>query len=366
MSSIVFSQNKGKRLDKFATRSLFGPALRYNEPRRVQHQNLHGSRGVFDVSQVDDLFEQQPALVLDGGLATELEGRGFDLNHALWSARLLISNPNAIREVHRLYLEAGAQCLITSSYQASIPGLIAEGMNEASAKAMLTASVSIARQACEQFLDEHAPVSNRPIVAGSIGPYGAYLADGAEYRGDYGIGASALKDFHGPRLETICQAEPDLLAFETIPSWQEANVLKDLLEEFQATAWISFSCRDGTRISDGTPLAQCARLLQDCRQVFAIGINCTAPHFISSLIGEVREAAPHKRIVVYPNSGQSYDSRRRCWVGPSRADDFAGLVGDWLQGGATLIGGCCQTGPHHIRAIREAVNSHAAVKRASP
>lgn len=296
-------------------------------------------------------------VVLDGGLATELERQGQNLNHQLWSARLLLTDPDSIRKAHRAYLEAGANCITTASYQASMPGLAAVGISGAQAEKLLRDSVLIAQQAVADFLGRpwRQGEIDRPIVAASIGPYGAFLADGSEYRGNYGISRDELRDFHAERLDLICEARPDLLACETIPSAQEAEVLRDLLmESSDAMAWVSFSCVDGEHLCDGTPLRECAALFEHCPQVFAIGLNCTAPQYALSLIEKIRVAAPTKRIVVYPNSGQVYNAERRIWTGPSTAVEFGELAKQWLDAGATLIGGCCQTGPEHIRAIRQA------------
>jgi homocysteine S-methyltransferase len=304
------------------------------------------------------LFANREVVVLDGGLATQLERQGHDLNHKLWSARLLLTDPNAIRNAHRAYLEAGALCITTASYQASLPGLVAAGISPSQARKLLMDTVSIAQQSVSDFVGR--PWSpgeiDRPIVAASIGPYGAFLADGSEYRGNYGVSADELRKFHGERLDAICQAQPDLLACETIPSLQEAEVLRDLLvERNDAMAWVSFSCVDGEHICDGTPIQECAAMLESCRQVVAIGLNCTAPQHIHSLIEKIRFAAPTKRIVVYPNSGQVYNTADRKWMGASSASDFGELAKEWHDAGATLIGGCCQTGPEHIRAIRESI-----------
>jgi homocysteine S-methyltransferase len=310
------------------------------------------------LSHLNSLFASTGAVVLDGGLATELERQGHDLNHELWSARLLLTDPAAIYKAHKTYLEAGAFCITTASYQASIPGLAAAGIPETQARKVLMDSVSIAQQAVADFVGRpwRPAEIDRPIVAASIGPYGAFLADGSEYRGNYGISLDELRSFHAGRLDAICLAQPDLLACETIPCAQEAEVLRDLLvESADARAWVSFSCADGERICDGTPVQECAALFENCQQVFAIGLNCTAPQFARSIIEKIRVAAPTKRLVVYPNSGQVYNAHGRIWTGRSSAADFGVLAREWLNAGASLIGGCCQTGPEHIRAIRQAI-----------
>ena len=305
------------------------------------------------ISPLTPFLEQHGVVVLDGGLATELERRGHDLDHPLWSARLLLEQPDAIREVHRSYMAAGADCLISATYQASIPALINEGLSEAEAKQLMRAAVTIA---CEVRDEHEAPL--RPLVAASVGPYGALLADGAEYVGNYGVSRSTLRAYHEPRWEALGDSGADLIACETIPSFREAEVLLELLEQTpNLPAWVSFSCRDAARISDGTDLETCAALFDECESVVAVGINCTAPRYVSSLIEAARRGAPGKQIVIYPNSGEAYDGKHRRWVGESMPVDFGAMARDWLGLGATLIGGCCRTGPEHIAEIRNALIS---------
>ena len=311
------------------------------------------------ISPLAPFLDQNRFVVLDGGLATELENRGHDLGHPLWSARMLLSNPAAIREVHRSYLNAGADCLTTASYQASIPGLVAEGLTEQEAIQVLQLSVAIA---CEVRDEAHR--QTRPLVAASVGPYGACLADGSEYVGQYGITQDDLRAFHELRWQVLSESGADLLACETIPSIREAEVLLELINATQnCHAWISFSCRDGEHISDGTPITICAAMFEDCRQVVAVGVNCTSPQYISSLVANVRLGAPSKRIIVYPNSGRGYDVQSRVWTGNVPQVDFAVMAREWWNCGATLIGGCCGTGPRQIQAIREACSSERNRKR---
>lgn len=303
------------------------------------------------------MLERQGFVVIDGGLATELEARGHDLDHPLWSARLLLEQPQAIKDVHLSYLQAGADCFSTATYQASMPGLLAEGLAEPEAKSVLQQAVTLACEARDEFLAKLNHSSRlRPVVAASIGPYGAYLADGSEYRGNYGVSKAALRDFHKPRWQILAQSQADVLACETIPSLPETEVLRELFEQTPArSGWVSFSCHDGRHINDGTPLTEAAALFADCDNVTAVGVNCTAPRHISSLIAEIRQAAPGKDIAVYPNSGEAYDVSERKWLGTSEPLDFGRAASQWFSDGARLIGGCCRTGPEHVRAIREAL-----------
>lgn len=294
-------------------------------------------------------------LVLDGGLATELEAYGYDLGDALWSARLLMDEPEAIRRVHLDYLKAGADCIISASYQATIGGFMGRGMSEAQAVELIRLSVQIAVQARDDFWAEEKNRAGRirPIVAASVGPYGAALADGSEYTGDYDLDEAGLYDFHQRRWEILASSEADILACETIPSYPESKALARLLAETPGrAAWFSYSCRDGTHISDGAPLVDCIASLNELEQVAAVGINCTAPRFIPSLLALVREATD-KPLIVYPNSGERYDAVNNRWLGESIPAEFGTYSREWRKGGATLIGGCCRTGPDHIRQIRD-------------
>lgn len=321
-------------------------------------------------------IEKHGAFVLDGGLATELEARGADLSDALWSARLLRDDPDVIEQVHLAYFEAGADCAITASYQATIPGFVAQGMSEFEAIRLIWLSVNLAVQARDRFwaglrqaklrqaqLPElrqaqlrqaQLPVMReRPLVAASVGPYGAYLADGSEYRGDYDLDEDGLVDWHRRRWHILARTQADLLACETIPSFAEARAQVRLLQETpERMAWFSFSCKDGAHISDGTPLAECAAYLDQFEQVAAVGINCTAPRFLPDLI-QSAFAVTKKPIIVYPNSGETYDVARKHWHGESVPAEFGTMSREWRKLGAAGLGGCCRTRPAHIQQIRD-------------
>ena len=281
-------------------------------------------------------------LVLDGGMATELERGGADLRDALWSARLLKDDPGSIRRVHEAFFDAGADVAISASYQASFSGFADRGIEAEEAASLMRLSVALAREAAA------ADGSDR-LVAASVGPFGATLADGSEYRGDYGLSAGALAMFHRPRFETLLDAEPDLLAIETIPSIVEAEALVTLLEDYpEARAWISFSCSDGACISDGTPFADAVALAASSDRVIAVGVNCTPPGFIPSLLDGAEVTKP---LLVYPNVGSTWDAASRSWIVEGERPDPGASAATWRSAGATIVGGCCGTTPDDIRAI---------------
>jgi homocysteine S-methyltransferase len=301
------------------------------------------------------LDRAQP-LILDGGLATQLEAQGCDLGNALWSASLLIENPQAIVDANRAFLDAGAECIASASYQASRAGFAQRGLSADEADALILRSVELAMRSRDEFVAATAP-DFVPLVAASIGPYGAVLHDGSEYRGDYNKPVAELRRFHEARLQLFDNSGADVLAFETVPSLPEAEAIADLLSDCTTPAWVSFSCKDDKHISDGSPVETAVALFRDHPVVAATGINCTPPQFAPALIDKVCNAAPDKAVIAYPNSGEIYDAERNAWSGTVTPLDYAAAARDWQAAGAKIIGGCCRTGPAHIAAMRAALLS---------
>jgi len=305
-----------------------------------------------NINLIEQVLKEHSVMILDGALATELEARGCDLKDPLWSARVLLEEPELIYEVHYDYFKAGADCAITASYQASIDGFLNRGITEKEAISLMKQSVELAKKARDDFWKREQPTERpKPLVVASAGPYGAYLADGSEYVGNYGVSDDLLASFHQPRIEAFIDAGADLLAFETIPSWQEANVLCELLKEFpNVWAWLSFSLKDAKHISDGTELAFCARKLNKEEQIASIGVNCVPATIVVDAI-DILKKETNKPIVVYPNSGETYDAETNTWHGTTNCERFDYLANEWYKSGARLIGGCCRTSPKHIEAI---------------
>ena len=305
------------------------------------------------MNPIASILDHHPILMIDGALATELERRGCNLNDDLWSARILLEQPEQIQQVHYDYFKAGADCAITASYQATIAGFGKRGLNEQEALALLQKSVGLAVAARDEFWADEANHAGRskPFVAASIGPYGAFLADGSEYRGNYGLTKGELMDFHRPRMAALIEAGADLLACETIPSLTEAQALVELLAHFQSIhAWISFSCCDESHVNEGQRLEDCIRLVQASPFVAAVGVNCTSPSYIPALIAEAKKATS-KPVLVYPNSGESYDASKNGWDGQPAYESFSEEAKLWHKAGAQMIGGCCRTTPEDIREI---------------
>ena len=297
--------------------------------------------------------------ILDGGLATELERRGHDLSDRLWSARMLLEDPDAIEDVHLAYLRAGAQVSTTASYQATIPGFAAAGLDRDAALVAIRRSVEVAQRARERFDREPADggtVTDASLVAGSVGPYGAMLADGSEYRGDYDPGETALRDVHAPRMEALLDAGADLLAIETIPTMREARVVVDLVGELGATAWLSYQCRDGASTAAGEPIEE-AVAIATAPGIIAVGVNCTAPRHMPALLAAAGRATSTP-LIAYPNDGDAWDARDRRWIAADQDGRFdAAAVASWAVLGASWLGGCCGTSPRDIAALAAAIRA---------
>ncbi len=292
-------------------------------------------------------------LLIDGGLSNQLEKQGYDLNNKLWSAKLLESEPEAIIEAHLAYLEAGAQCITTSSYQASILGFMSIGCDMAKAVELIKKSVKLAEEAISRFKIKDI----KPLIAASIGPFGAYLADGSEYHGNYDVSEETLRKFHEQRIKILDKSNADILACETIPNFKETLVLADILHGVEKQAWVSFSCKDESHINDGTLIEDCINILNDHPKVFAIGVNCTSPQYVSEIIKTIKSIIKHKRIVVYPNSGEFYIAKNKTWIGTSSSATFLEMVDEWIKLGADIIGGCCRIGPDQIKSISELIKA---------
>lgn len=289
--------------------------------------------------------------VLDGGMATELEGRGCDLSGPLWSAHILDSSPETIRQVHLDYLRAGADCISTASYQISSLGYRELGRIADDAWDAMRQSIDVACSARDAYREESGRTA---YVAASLGPYGAALHNGAEFHGRYDIAYRDLVQFHAERLAIAAETAADLIAVETVPSLEEAEAIAAAFVESPALrGWVSFTCKDECSVAHGERIAECAALLESVPQVVALGVNCTQPKFVERLIHETRSASA-KPIFVYPNSGELWNASSRSWYGDASVDDFGKLAGDWYTAGAQAVGGCCRTTPAHIRAVRAA------------
>ena len=290
--------------------------------------------------------------VIDGGLATELEYRGARIDGPLWSAHVLEDQPEIVAAVHRAYIEAGAECIATCSYQVSRLGYAECGLPPERADAALLRSVSIARAVAAEF------PSRRIVIAASLGPYGAALHNGAEYHGHYDCSHADLVRFHRERIDVLARASgpeaPDLIAFETIPSLDEARAIAEALAPWpELPVWISFSCRDVGHVSHGEPVAECAAFAASLPQTAAVGVNCVPPSWIPQLIAQLRGASD-KPVLVYPNSGEGWDAEHRCWTGSTDPEQFGAGAAAWFAAGAAIVGGCCRTRPAHIRQVAEA------------
>lgn len=292
-------------------------------------------------------------IIIDGALASELQRRGCDLNDSLWSAKVLIEQPDLIRQVHYDYFKAGADCATTASYQASPLGFAKKGISLDESIKLIKKSVELAQQAKEQYLTQIG--KNKPLfIAGSVGPYGAYLADGSEYTGNYQLSEEEFIEFHQIRIQALIDAKADILACETLPNFAEIKALVKVLKQYPSmTAWFSFTLKDANHLSDGTPLKEVIDYLNNVDQVVSVGINCIALEEVTAAL-TVLQNLTRKPLIVYPNSGEQYDPTTKQWHKNHQHNcTFKNQLPTWLKLGAKLIGGCCQTTPKDIAEIAD-------------
>lgn len=298
------------------------------------------------------LLAQKGLLVIDGAMGTELEARGCNLNDKLWSAKVLLDNPQLIYQVHLDYFRVGADFVITASYQASVEGFARRGLDEHQSLALIAKSVELAKQARADYLRECGQPKTL-LVAGSVGPYATLLADGSEYRGDYQLSHEEFVAFHRPRITALVNAGVDFLCFETMPSISEVKSQTLLLAEFPTiTAYFSFSLRDADHLRDGTALSQVLELVNAQPQIVGIGVNCIALDKVSDVLVALRQLTT-KPLLVYPNSGEEYDPVSKKWLCRTKKQMLTDYVDEWLRLGASMVGGCCRTGPQDIADITE-------------
>ena len=288
-------------------------------------------------------------VVLDGAMSTPLEKLGADTNNDLWTAKALIDNEELVYEVHKMYFEAGADLIITDTYQANVQAFEKVGYSEKEARNLIKKAVKIAQKARDDYENK---TGKHNYIAGTIGPYGAYLANGSEYRGDYELSTKEYQQFHLPRIEELATTGVDILAIETQPKLDEVLAILELLKEKypQQKVYVSYTLSNDDTISDGTPLPRAIHALEDYSQVIAVGINCVKLELVEPALKNMKEIT-NKHLIVYPNSSAVYDPKSKTWSQPKTSATFEELIPNWYEAGARIIGGCCTTGPKEIKAV---------------
>ena len=296
-------------------------------------------------------FLTNHTVVLDGAMSTPLERLGADTNNDLWTAKALIDNKELVYEVHKMYFEAGADLIITDTYQANVQAFEKVGYSEKEARNLIKKAVKIAQKARDDYENR---TGKHNYIAGTIGPYGAHLANGSEYRGDYELSAEEYQQFHLPRIEELVNAEVDILAIETQPKLDEVLAILELLKKKypQQKVYVSYTLSDDDTISDGTPLPRAIHALEDYSQVIAVGINCVKLELVEPALKNMKEITD-KHLIVYPNSSAVYDPKSKTWSQPKTSATFEELIPNWYEAGARIIGGCCTTGPKEIKAVAD-------------
>lgn len=314
------------------------------------------------------LSNDSKVYVLDGGFSSQISrhvGVSAD-GDPLWSARFLQTNPDDIVKTHLDFIRAGADIISTNTYQASVSGFVKHlGVTEEQGYGLIRLAVDLAKCARDKHIEEclEKGVHHRPIlIAGSVGPYGAYLHDGSEYTGTYAdkTAEDTMREWHKPRIDTLVSSGVDLLALETIPCQKEALVLVDMLKQYPNTkAWISLSCQDDKRLAHGEDFQSVAR---NCwktnpEQLIAVGTNCCSPKIVANLIRGISEGMSSPiPIVTYPNSGEKYKPDKG-WIGGD-CGSLDSFVHEFLDLNVRFIGGCCRTYAENITKIRNKVDSY--------
>lgn len=304
---------------------------------------------------IKSMIEKNGVMVIDGSMSTALEAMGADLNDTLWTAKVLAAEPDKVKQVHKNYFRTGADCGITSSYQATIPGLMDKGYTKEEAESLIRRSVEVFLEARDEWWKEEGEAAGRayPLCLAGMGPYGVYLADGSEYTGNYVVSDEDLEKFHRERATLLKEAGADVLLFETQPSLHEALIEAKIGEELGMDYWISFSCRDGKRTNKGELVSECAEALSEgYPHLKMIGVNCTKPEYLVELIGELKKGTDLP-IAVYPNSGETYDPVTKTWA-KAEGLNFGEYALKYMAAGAQAVGGCCTTVESHIQQVVEA------------
>lgn len=319
-------------------------------------------------ASLNDILEKNGVMLIDGSMGSGLEALGADLNNKLWTACVLAEDPEKVKKVHLNYFRAGADCGITCSYQATIPGLMDNGFSREEAEQLIKRSVEIFINARDEWWESEGKAAGRayPMCLAGVGPYGAYLADGSEYTGNYNISDEELDKFHRHRVELLSEAGADIILFETQPSLKEVLIEADIAEELNLDYWVSFSCMDGKHTNKGELISECAKTLsKDHPHLKMIGVNCTKPEYIVSLIGELKKGTSLP-IAVYPNSGETYDPATKTWTSTQGSLDFSEYALQYMMAGASAVGGCCTTVDKHIRQVAEAREKYLAKGKPVP
>lgn len=286
-------------------------------------------------------------LKIDGGLSTALERRGANLNSILWTGKLIGDAPEILEQAHTDFINCGAQIITTASYQISFIGEQVSGLADSEVTRLLVAATAIAKRAKQNAIESGNSKRSKVEVAASIGPYGAALGDGSEYRGNYAISNQELQEFHSRRIEVLLDSKPDLFAVETIPSIKEAIIIQEILSQESFPYWISFTCKDELKICEGDLFSDAVAALKSDTKMLAIGLNCTNPNYVESLLNSAKTPTD---LIVYPNLGKTWDANTKTWIG--EAVDFNLAVPRWIELGAKYIGGCCGVGPAELSELK--------------
>lgn len=328
------------------------------------------------MKSIRDLLAHRGLLLYDGGFGTELFARGVDLPNSSLATEL---HPDVVRQVTHAYIEAGSDLVQTNTFVASPLHLAMAGRSAGDSAAIVGEAVRLARQAVDD--------AGRPVfVAGSIGPSpGAIEADAGDTT--FGIPDVQVREAHRLVAGTLASAGADLLCIETMFSATEAAIAVDEARAFGLPVAVNLTLKYTRDRKSGATVYRtdwghsCADLLDLLASgryaangedllpfVDIVGVNCGAEQrraehtgmpYAAEAIRQMQSALAErgitgKRLMAYPNAGMP-----RIVAGATHYDHtpehMASGAPQVVAAGASVVGGCCGTGPEHIRAIRAAL-----------
>jgi len=280
--------------------------------------------------------------ILDGATGTELGRRGVDISLPLWSTRALITAPDVLADVHRDYLDAGADAITANTFRTHRRALAREPQAHGAPDAaeLTRTAVKIAREACLK----HKPGA---LVFGSVAP----LEDC--YRPDLAPGADDCAREHAELIATLVEAGVDRVLIETMNNLTETRAAVAAARRLAPDRWMVSFCTD-TAASPGTLLSgePIEAILDELGDASAVGVNCVAAPDVARQVALLRKRLPDTvAIIAYANIG--YADEHGNWV-PTDAvdpDRYADYATRWVEAGASIIGGCCGTTPATIAAV---------------
>ena len=282
--------------------------------------------------------------LLDGSMSFPMEQLGYNLKNKLWTGKALINNPDLIKDIHKGYIDAGADFISTSTYQISFDRLKNMGYQSEEIKKIFQKSVDIVKDAIEE-----SKLKKEIKIVGSFGPYASYDPEASEYIGEYDSTDIEIKKFHLNNIRIIEETDLDIILYETIPCLREIKILSEALSHSTKEIWISITCNEEMEFRDGSSFKDACEIISKIEKITTMGINCFSPLLVKKAIDLLKKYS-NKKILIYPNSGEIYNPKERFWTGNNEFNNS--MIKNWLSLYPDIIGGCCRIGYDDIKKMR--------------